>query len=161
MISDRILKQLIVADDPATEPRKPAKKKEPEGVDHTTRPVLMERAAYLKQMARASEGSASEILKEYPRHNIQLSVRLRSGIAELHERFADIFFVLEGRATLVTGGTIVDAKPTGPGEIRGSMVVDGERQPQTSWAVSTTSCSLAHCSSSVSKFPSMVDAKPH
>jgi mannose-6-phosphate isomerase-like protein (cupin superfamily) len=128
MISDRILKQLIAADDPASEPHKSAKKKEPVGVDHTTRPVLMERAAYLKQMARASEGSASEILKEYPRHNIQLSVRLRSGIAELHERFADIFFVLEGRATLVTGGTIVDPKPTGPGEVRGSMVADGARQ---------------------------------
>src|ERR1700726_3057644 len=113
MISDRILKQLIAADDPASEPHKSAKKKEPVGVDHTTRPVLMERAAYLKQMARASEGSASEILKEYPRHNIQLSVRLRSGIAELHEHFADIFFFLEGRATLITGGTIVHPKSTG------------------------------------------------
>lgn len=128
MISDRTLKQLIAADEPATEPRKPAKKKVPEAVDHTTRPVLMERAAYLKQMARASEGSASEILEEYPRHNIQLSVRLRSGIAELHEHFADIFFVLEGRATLVTGGTIVDPKSTCPGEVRGSMVADGARQ---------------------------------
>jgi mannose-6-phosphate isomerase-like protein (cupin superfamily) len=128
MISDRILKQLLAADDPATKPRKPAEKKAQEPVDHTTRPVLMERAAYLKQMARASEGSASEILKEYPRHNIQLSVRLRSGIAELHEHFADIFFVLEGRATLVTGGTIVDRKSVGAGEVRGSMVADGERQ---------------------------------
>jgi len=128
MISDRILKQLIAADDPATEVREPTKMKEPGSVDHTTRPVLMERAAYLKQMARASEGSASEILKEYPRHNIQLSVRLRSGIAELHEHFADIFVVLEGHATLVTGGTIVDPKSTGPGEIRGSMVADGARQ---------------------------------
>ena len=59
MISDRILKQLIAADDPTNDPRKPAKRKEPEGVDHTTRPVLMERAAYLKQMARASEGSTA------------------------------------------------------------------------------------------------------
>src|ERR1700735_2908354 len=32
---------------------------------------------------------------------------------------------------------------------------------QTRLAVSTTSLSLAHCSSSVSKFPSMVDANPH
>ena len=128
MISDRILKQLIAADDPAKDARKPTKKTEVEGVDHTTRPVLMERASYLKQMARASEGSASEILKEYPRHNVQLSVRLRSGIAELHEHFADIFFVLDGRATLVTGGVIVDPKSIGPGEIRGSMVADGARQ---------------------------------
>jgi mannose-6-phosphate isomerase-like protein (cupin superfamily) len=128
MISDRILKQLLAADDPAAEPRKQAPTKDRESVDHTTRAVLMERAAYLRQLARASEGSASEALKEYPRHNIQLSVRLRSGIAELHEHFADLFFVLDGRATLVTGGTIISPQSAGPGEIRGSMVADGVRQ---------------------------------
>lgn len=128
MISDRILKQLLAADDPVKEPRKSVKKKVEDSVDHTTRPVLMERVAYLKQLARVSEGSASEILKEYPRHNVQLSVRLRSGIAELHERFADIFIVLDGRATLATGGTIVSPQSVGPGEIRGSMVADGALQ---------------------------------
>jgi len=128
MISDRILKQLMAADGVAIKPTKAGADTECETVDHTTRPVLMERAAYLKKMARASEGSASEVLKEYPRHNIQLSVRLRSGIAELHEHFADIFFVLEGRATLVTGGTIVKAQTTGPGEVRGTMVEGGSQQ---------------------------------
>ena len=128
MISDRILKQLLAVDDAASVPSKQARTKEPESGDHTTRPVLMERAAYLRQLARASEGSASEVLKEYPRHNIQLSVRLRSGIAELHEHFADLFFVLDGRATLVTGGTIISPQSAGPGEIRGTMVADGARQ---------------------------------
>ncbi|KAA6460974.1 cupin domain-containing protein [Acidobacteria bacterium AB60] len=128
MISDRILKQLTGLEDAAGQVRRTSSAKEGESVDHTTRPVLMERATYLKKMARASEGSASEILKEYPRHNIQLSVRLRSGIAELHERFADIFIVLDGRATLVTGGTILKPQVTGPGEVRGSMVEGGAQQ---------------------------------
>lgn len=128
MISDRIVKQLLAADDAAGETRKPTPGNEPRAADHTTRPVLMERAAYLKQMARASEGSASEILREYPRHNIQLSVRLRSGVAELHERFADIFFVLDGRAMLVTGGTIVKPFSAGAGEVRGTAIEGGDRQ---------------------------------
>ena len=128
MVSDRILRQLVASDDAGAQPRSPVPAKEADAADHTTRPVLMERAAYLKQMARASEGSASEILKEYPRHNIQLSVRLRSGIAELHERFADIFIVLDGRATLVTGGTIVKPQSTGPGEVRGTAVEGGNQQ---------------------------------
>jgi mannose-6-phosphate isomerase-like protein (cupin superfamily) len=128
IISDRIVKQLLAADDAAGEIRKPVAPDEAKAVDHTTRPVLMERAAYLKQMARASEGSASEILREYPRHNIQLSVRLRSGVAELHERFADVFFVLDGRAILVTGGKIVKPSSTGVGEVRGTMIVGGDRQ---------------------------------
>lgn len=128
MISDRIVKRLLAADDAAGKSRKPAAADEPAAADHTTRPVLMERAAYLKQMARAGEGSASEILREYPRHNIQLSVRLRSGVAELHERFADIFFVLDGRATLVTGGAMAKPQSAGAGETRGTMIEGGDRQ---------------------------------
>ena len=128
MISDRIVKQLLAADDAAGEDHTPLAPNEAKAVDHTTRPVLMEQAAYLKQMARASEGSASEILREYPRHNIQLSVRLRSGSAELHEHFADIFFILDGRATLVTGGTIVKPLSAGAGEVRGTMIEGGDRQ---------------------------------
>ena len=128
IITDRILKQLSGAEDQAVEVRMPAPSNEQDFVDHTTRPVLMERAAYLKKIAKASEGSASEILKDYPRHSVQLSVRLRSGLAELHQHFADLFIVLDGRATLVTGGTIVKPENAGPGEVRGSMVADGKRQ---------------------------------
>ena len=143
MISDRILKQLLAADDPATELRQPAPRN-PEVVDHTTRPVLMERAAYLKKLARAGEGSASESLREYPRHNVQLSVRLRSGIAELHERFADIFFVLDGRATLVTGGTIVKPHTTAPGEVRGTMIEGGNQQELRSGDVAHIAAGTPH-----------------
>jgi mannose-6-phosphate isomerase-like protein (cupin superfamily) len=128
LISDRILKQLLSANDSVTQAPNPAATQDQAAMDHTTRPVLMERAAYLKKLARASEGSASEVLKEYPRHNIQLSVRLRSGTAELHERFADIFIVLDGRATLVTGGAIVKPERTAAGEVRGTKVEGGAKQ---------------------------------
>lgn len=127
LISNRILKQLL---DPGEQP-KPAKsgrEKEQSGLDHTTRPVLMERVAYLRKMARASEGEASETLKQYPRHSIMLSVRLRSGIAELHQNFADLFIVLEGRATLVTGGLVENLRSVGPGEFRGSALSNGSSQ---------------------------------
>jgi len=74
------------------------------------------------------DGSASETLRAYPQHHVMLSVRNRSGIAELHENFADWFFVLEGRATLVTGGTVVKAQTIGPGEIRGTSISGGQSQ---------------------------------
>jgi mannose-6-phosphate isomerase-like protein (cupin superfamily) len=57
-----------------------------------------------------------------------LLFRGRSGIAELHENFADLFLVLEGRAALVTAGSIGNAKTIAPGEIRGDAVQDGVRQ---------------------------------
>jgi mannose-6-phosphate isomerase-like protein (cupin superfamily) len=57
-----------------------------------------------------------------------LSFRGRSGIAELHENFADLFVVLDGRATLVTGGTVAGAETISPGEIRGTSIEGGVRQ---------------------------------
>jgi mannose-6-phosphate isomerase-like protein (cupin superfamily) len=49
--------------------------------------------------------------------------------SEVHTAFADVWYVLEGSGTLVTGGTIVDGVETGTGEIRGQSIAGGaERQ---------------------------------
>ena len=127
--SENLLKLILGTDDPSPTPRGRQQKVEPQQVHHSTRPVLMERVAYLKKLAQLSEGSASEILHEYPRHNVQLSVRLRSGIAELHDNFADLFFILEGRATLLSGGAVVSPKIVGDGETRGDAL-DGAAQQE-------------------------------
>ena len=47
------------------------------------------------------------------------------GLAERHEGDTDVWYVLAGGATLVTGGTIVDAATTGPGEQRGPAIRGG------------------------------------
>src|SRR5579872_1977518 len=90
-----------------------------DALDHLSAPVLLERASYLKKLARASDGSASEVLKQYPQHAIHLLVRSRNGGAEQHARFADLFLVIDGRAALLTGGSITDARTVAPGEVRG------------------------------------------
>src|SRR5579884_1883074 len=99
--SEHLLKLMFGAEAGPATPARSNEKPDPQEVHHATRPVLMERIAHLRKMAKFGEGSASEILHEYPRHNVQLSVRLLSGIAELHENFADLFFILEGKATLL------------------------------------------------------------
>lgn len=96
--------------------------------DHWSLPVVLERAAYLRKLAKAGDGSASETLRSWQGHSMMLSVRLRSGIAEFHQHFADLFIVLEGRATLVTGGVIVQPREEAPGEIRGREVQGGVRR---------------------------------
>jgi glc operon protein GlcG len=48
------------------------------------------------------------------------------GRAEIHARDTDIIYVLEGSATLVTGGRAIDAVPTAPEELRGSAIEGGE-----------------------------------
>jgi len=97
-------------------------------VDHWSPAVLLERAAYLRKMAKQGDGSASETLKEYPQHVAMLSFRGRSGEVEVHERFADLFFVLAGSAILATGGVVEGARIVGPSEIRGNSIRSGEKQ---------------------------------
>jgi mannose-6-phosphate isomerase-like protein (cupin superfamily) len=97
-------------------------------VDHWSPPLLLERAGYLRKLAKHGNGSASETLKEYPQHIAMLSFRSRSGEVEVHERFADLFVVLAGAATLVTGGTVTGARIVAPGETRGDSIEGGTPQ---------------------------------
>jgi len=54
--------------------------------------------------------------------------RNKPGEAEIHENVADVFMVMEGGSTLVTGGTIVGGKTTAPGEIKGTGIEGGQTQ---------------------------------
>ena len=57
---------------------------------------------------------------------IHASRRETPGLAEIHTRDTDIVYVLEGNATLVTGGTALRTKNIGPEEIRGEAIEGGE-----------------------------------
>ncbi len=56
------------------------------------------------------------------------SRREKPGQAEIHTKDADVIYVLEGKATFVTGGEAVDAKTIAPDELRGSSIRDGKTQ---------------------------------
>jgi mannose-6-phosphate isomerase-like protein (cupin superfamily) len=58
-------------------------------------------------------------------YKIHASRREEPGIAEIHTRDTDIAYVLEGSATLVTGGKATDVKSIGPEELRGSAIDGG------------------------------------
>jgi mannose-6-phosphate isomerase-like protein (cupin superfamily) len=86
---------------------------------------LMAMEKNLEQKADAS-GLATETLKKYTSDYTMLAFRSKSGKAELHEKFADFYFVLGGAATLVSGGHMVNSSTTAPGEVRGDSVQDGK-----------------------------------
>jgi quercetin dioxygenase-like cupin family protein len=52
--------------------------------------------------------------------------REASPVAEIHASEGDLFFVVEGRATQVLGGKVIDGKETGPGQIRGPKTEGGQ-----------------------------------
>ncbi|MGO9318565.1 MAG: hypothetical protein ACLPXT_15500 [Terracidiphilus sp.] len=145
-IAKGILKELLPAERDVAPPEvaKARGKKPALHLDHWTAAVLLERAAYLHKLARQGDGSAGETLKEYPRHCAMLSFRSRDGEAEVHENFADVFYVLEGRATLVTGGTVTGARLIKPGETRGSSIDGGARQELRAGDVAHVPAGLPH-----------------
>ncbi len=52
--------------------------------------------------------------------------RTRPGEVEIHEFDTDIFYIIEGSATFVTGGKAIDQKSTGFGEMRAKEITGGE-----------------------------------
>ncbi len=86
---------------------------------------LMAMEQKLEQKKDAS-GLATETLKKYTTDYSMLAFRSQSGKAELHEKFADFYVVVDGNATLISGGTMVNGKPTAPGEVRGDSITGGK-----------------------------------
>lgn len=120
---ENLLSRLLSAESKVTSRAK--QDAEPRSCEHWTAPILLERTAYLRKLARAGEGFATETVKAYPGHSATLTVRLRNGPAEQLDHFALVLTALEGRAALVTGGLLEKEKRTPPGERTGTTITGG------------------------------------
>jgi uncharacterized protein GlcG (DUF336 family)/mannose-6-phosphate isomerase-like protein (cupin superfamily) len=61
-------------------------------------------------------------------YRVNASRRDGPGEAEVHLTETDIFYVLEGSATFVTGGNVIEARNVSPTEIRGKHIEGGEER---------------------------------
>jgi glc operon protein GlcG len=59
---------------------------------------------------------------------VHASRRDSAGMAEVHAKDTDIIYVLDGTATVVTGGSVIDGKATAADELRGKSIQNGERR---------------------------------
>jgi len=75
---------------------------------------------------KAAFDKGSVLFDHSDKYMVHASRREKPGMAEIHTKDADIVYVLDGKATLVTGGSAVDAKTIAPDEIRGSHIDGGE-----------------------------------
>ena len=57
---------------------------------------------------------------------VHASRREAPGMVEVHTKDADILYVLQGSATIVTGGTMVEGHNIATDEIRGKKIIGGE-----------------------------------
>src|SRR4026209_887696 len=63
-----------------------------------------------------------------PNLSITVAHRAEPGMVEVHDKETDTFYVLDGSATIVTGGTMLGGSVTGPGQHRGTDITGGKAQ---------------------------------
>jgi len=73
------------------------------------------------QIEKAPEANGNALIDyvRNPNHAVLVVRRTRAGRAEVHTLLTDVWYVIDGGGTLVTGGSLVDGKTVGPGELRG------------------------------------------
>ena len=72
-----------------------------------------------------AQKSASEVVATEGNRRFMVAHREGSGVAEWHEKEADVMYFSAGNITMIYGGTIVDEKTTAPGEKRGPSIKGG------------------------------------
>jgi beta-galactosidase beta subunit len=77
---------------------------------------------------KSGSGFASETLERYGNHYTMLAHREASGSSELHVKDADVFFIIDGDCTILTGGKMVKGKQTAENEIRGVGIEGGSKR---------------------------------
>jgi mannose-6-phosphate isomerase-like protein (cupin superfamily) len=83
-------------------------------------------------------------------HYLVMSVkRTVPGQSEVHAKETDVFYVIDGAATFITGGTLVDGKTTAPDQIRGSSIKGGESRHVAKGDVITIPKGVPHWVSAV------------
>jgi len=75
-----------------------------------------------------SEGATGGTLVNGPGFSVNASRRDGPGQAEVHLTDTDIIYVLEGSATVVTGGHVLQPHEQSPVEIRGSAIEGGDEK---------------------------------
>jgi len=79
-----------------------------------------------EQVEKIFAAGGSFVKDDDKNYQITAGSRTTPGTAEIHGNYTDIFYVLGGSATIVTGGSIVDEKTVAPEEFRGTAVKEGE-----------------------------------
>ena len=75
---------------------------------------------------------------------IVLANRREAGPVEYHNHTNHVFIMVEGEATFITGGTMVDAKRTAPDQMRAASIEGGETHHLTKGDVITIPAKTPH-----------------
>jgi uncharacterized protein GlcG (DUF336 family) len=82
-------------------------------------------ATFFSHAEVAAKFETGGLLLDTPAYKVDAGRRTAPGEVEFHEHVIDIMHVVQGRATVVTGGTMLDPRVVGPGEVRARAVEGG------------------------------------
>jgi mannose-6-phosphate isomerase-like protein (cupin superfamily) len=88
-------------------------------------------ALIAKSKSERKEGQANVIQRilQLPPYNANLEYRASVGPAAVHEKEAEVFYVIDGSATMVTGGKLVNETRTNAENLSGTAIEGGTSQP--------------------------------
>ena len=124
--------------------------------DHWSTAELLERAKQLKELARratAQPARRSRNIRTITRCSL---IGSTAAAAKLHQNFADIFFILEGHATVVTGGSLVEAKKPPPRRdcaASPSKAAHGRNSRPATSSTSPQACRIKHWYATANRLP--------
>ena len=123
----------------------PAEAPLPAGFEHWTSGDLQTLGKSLAANAASDpHHAASKPLSDFPNELFMLAHREADGQPELHETQTDVFVVESGSATLVVGGTLVNAETTAPHEKRNGTIEGGARQKLSAGDVVRIPANMPH-----------------
>lgn len=99
------------------------------GIDYYSASSLKAKAETMA--AKATPDSHTAIVTPFVKYGNDYTLlvyRNADGLAELHEHESDLYMVLDGEATLVSGGRMLNRKQKSAGEFLGSGIADGQSQ---------------------------------
>jgi quercetin dioxygenase-like cupin family protein len=97
----------------------------------------------------AASFQKSSTLVENPEYRVLTAKREEAGQVEIHTKFLDVFYVLEGNATITVGGKMQGQASTDPDEPRGTSIEGGETHELSPGSVVVIPAGIPHWMSKV------------
>src|SRR5215471_417393 len=94
-------------------------------------PATLHVASFIDANAVSTAFAKGMPLLETAGYKVHASRRVEPGQAEIHTLDTDVIYVVDGSATLVTGGKAINTKEVAPNEIRGTKIEGGEEHQIT------------------------------
>ena len=101
-------------------------------------------ARFFSNAQVAAKFETGGLLLDTPAYKVDAGRRTAPGEVEFHEHVVDIMHVVQGRATVVTGGQMVDQRAVGPGEVRARAVEGGTSHELTEGSVLVVPAGVPH-----------------